>query len=64
MALSIALASSSRSKGEWLDPDAGTVKLEEYIRRWIKEGDLKPALGRSTNGISAFTASRTSARSR
>jgi integrase len=29
-------------KGEWLDPDAGTVKLDEYITRWIKERDLKP----------------------
>jgi hypothetical protein len=29
-------------QGEWLDPDAGTIKLDEYISRWIKERDLKP----------------------
>jgi integrase len=28
-------------RGEWLDPDAGKVKLGEYVDRWIKERDLK-----------------------
>jgi hypothetical protein len=28
-------------KGEWLDPDAGTIKLDEYVSRWTKERDLK-----------------------
>jgi Phage integrase, N-terminal SAM-like domain len=29
-------------KGEWVDPDAGKVRLDEYLTRWIKERDLKP----------------------
>jgi integrase len=29
-------------KGEWIDPDAGKIELDEYITRWIKERDLKP----------------------
>jgi integrase len=28
-------------KGEWIDPDAGTITLDEYITRWIQERDLK-----------------------
>ncbi len=28
-------------RGDWLDPDAGTIPLDEYIARWIKERDLK-----------------------
>jgi integrase len=28
-------------KGDWLDPDAGRIELDEYIARWIKERDLK-----------------------
>lgn len=29
-------------RGDWTDPDAGKVRLDEYLQRWVKERDLKP----------------------
>lgn len=28
-------------RGDWTDPDAGKVRLDEYVQRWVKERDLK-----------------------
>ncbi len=29
-------------KGQWLDPEAGKISLDEYAERWLRERDLKP----------------------
>jgi integrase len=29
-------------RGDWIDPDAGKLSLDEYTERWVRERDLKP----------------------
>jgi len=52
------------SRGDWTNPDAGSVPFENYADQWLADRVLKAGPGSFTLACSAITCCRPSARSR